>query len=137
MFDIVERNTYCKMSDEGRSKWRVIKLDFLKLLSYYGYNLDYFHDEYPLLKQRWYRIESNHFIEKDIFNFKQDVRFLYKLIENKKRNNFKNIIQDIKNNPQSISKSGLRDYLPKIYFETINSIRRYRNELFLTLNLER
>jgi hypothetical protein len=88
-----------------------------------------------LLKQRWNRIENNHFLEKDIFDFKQDVIFLYKLIENEKRNNFKNIISDIRNNPQSVSKNGLINYLPKIYFETINSIRKYRNEIFLTLNI--
>jgi len=136
MFNIIEKNTYCKMDQEGRSKWKVIKDDFFKLLPYYGYNLDYFHEKYPLLKQRWYRIESNNFLEKDMFDLKQDVIFLYKLIENKKRNDFKNIIQDIKDNPKNVSKNGLIDYLPKIYFETISSIRKYRNELFLTLNIE-
>ncbi len=125
------------MDEDGRSKWKDIKKDFFKLLPYYGCNLNSFHEKYPLLKQRWNRIENNHFLEKDMFDFKQDVIFLYKLIENKKRNCFKNIIQDIKDNPKNVSKNALIDYLPKIYFETISSIRKYRNELFLTLNLER
>tara|TARA_B100000900_G_scaffold387972_1_gene379651 strand:- start:6103 stop:6516 length:414 start_codon:yes stop_codon:yes gene_type:complete len=137
MFNIIEKNIFCKMDEDGRSKWKDIKKDFFKLLPYYGCNLNSFHEKYPLLKQRWNRIENNHFLEKDMFDFKQDVIFLYKLIENKKRNCFKNIIQDIKDNPKNVSKNALIDYLPKIYFETISSIRKYRNELFLTLNLER
>ena len=67
MFNIIEKNIFCKMDEDGRSKWKDIKKDFFKLLPYYGCNLNSFHEKYPLLKQRWNRIENNHFLEKDMF----------------------------------------------------------------------
>jgi hypothetical protein len=45
IFNIIEKNTYCKMDQESRSKWKVIKDDFFKLLPYYGCNLNTFHEE--------------------------------------------------------------------------------------------